>query len=126
MRISDCSSYVCSSDLHRTVRKGTLVKLLYFAWLKTRTGMAEEEVTPPEGVATVGELLSWLEGRGPNFAAAFSDSRAIRVAVNQAYAQPGDPVRTGDPKSVGEGKRVAERVDLGGGRIVKQKTTNVD
>src|SRR3546814_2982639 len=99
MRISDCSSYVCSSDLHRTVRKGTLVKLLYFAWLKTRTGMAEEEVTPPEGVATVGELLSWLEGRGPNFAAAFSDRRAIRVAVNQAYAQPGDPVRAGDGRS---------------------------
>ena len=40
------------------------MKLLYFAWLKTKTGMAEEDVTPPEGVATVGELLTWLEGRG--------------------------------------------------------------
>src|SRR3546814_20760786 len=89
MRISDWSSDVCSSDL-------TLVKLLYFAWLKTRTGMAEEEVTPPEGVATVGELLSWLEGRGPTFAAAFSDRRAIRVAVKHAYAQPGAQVRAGD------------------------------
>src|SRR3546814_14275934 len=88
MRISDWSSDVCSSDL-------TLVKLLYFAWLKTRTGMAEEEVTPPEGVATVGELLSWLEGRGPNFAAAFSDRRAIRDAVNQAYAQRSDERRVG-------------------------------
>src|SRR3546814_12206037 len=62
--------------------------------------MAEEEVTPPEGVATVGELLSWLEGRGPNFAAAFSDRRAIRVAENQAYAQPGDPVRAGDEVAI--------------------------
>jgi sulfur-carrier protein len=76
------------------------VKLLYFAWLKTKTGIAEEEVTPPEGVATVGELLAWLEGRGPGFADALADRRAIRVAVNQAYAQPGDPVRAGDEVAI--------------------------
>jgi len=72
------------------------VKLLYFAWLKTKTGMAEEDVTPPEGVATVGELLSWLEGRGANFADALADRGAIRVAVNQSYAKPGDPVGPND------------------------------
>jgi len=72
------------------------VKLLYFAWLKTKTGMAEEDVTPPEGVATVGELLTWLEDRGPNFADALSDRGAIRVAVNQAYAKPGDPIGPND------------------------------
>lgn len=76
------------------------MKLLYFAWLKTKTGMAEEEVTPPEGVATVAELLSWLEGRGPGFADALADRRAIRVAVNQSYAQPGDPVRAGDEVAI--------------------------
>ncbi len=72
------------------------MKLLYFAWLKTKTGMAEEDVAPPEGVATVGELLTWLEGRGPNFADALSDRQAIRVAVNQSYAKPGDPVGPDD------------------------------
>ncbi|MEQ9606327.1 MAG: molybdopterin converting factor subunit 1 [Kiloniellaceae bacterium] len=72
------------------------MKLLYFAWLKTKTGMAEEDVTPPEGVATVGELLTWLEGRGANFADALSDRGAIRVAVNQSYAKPGDPVGPND------------------------------
>jgi molybdopterin synthase sulfur carrier subunit len=72
------------------------LKLLYFAWLKTKTGLAEEEVTPPQSVVTVAELLAWLEGRGPNFADALSDRGAIRVAVNQAYAKPGDPVGPGD------------------------------
>ncbi|WP_340115658.1 molybdopterin converting factor subunit 1 [Pelagibius sp. 7325] len=72
------------------------MKLLYFAWLKTKTGMAEEDVALPEGVATVGELLSWLEGRGANFADALSDRGAIRVAVNQSYAKPGDPVGPND------------------------------
>jgi molybdopterin converting factor subunit 1 len=76
------------------------VKLLYFAWLKTKTGMAEEEVTPPASVATVSELLTWLEGRGPGFADALADRRAIRVAVNQAYAKPGDPVRPGDEVAI--------------------------
>ena len=76
------------------------MKVLYFAWLKTKTGMAEEEVSPPESVATVGELLTWLEGRGPGFADALSDRRAIRVAVNQSYAQPGDPVRPGDEVAI--------------------------
>lgn len=72
------------------------MKLLYFAWLKTKTGMAEEDVTPPEGVATVGALLDWLEGRGANFADALADRGAIRVAVNQSYAKPGDPIGPND------------------------------
>jgi molybdopterin synthase sulfur carrier subunit len=72
------------------------VKLLYFAWLKTKTGRAEEDVELPAGVATVGELMTWLEGRGPEFAEALSDRQAIRVAVNQAYAKPGDPIGPND------------------------------
>jgi len=72
------------------------LKLLYFAWLKTKTGLSEEDVTPPAEVATVGALLSWLEGRGPEFADALSDRQAIRVAVNQTYAKPGDPIGPDD------------------------------
>ena len=33
------------------------MKVLYFAWLKTKTGMGEETVTPPPGVVTVGQLV---------------------------------------------------------------------
>ena len=72
------------------------MKLLYFAWLKTKTGVAEEEVTPPAEVATVGELLEWLKTRGPGHADALADLQAVRVAVNQEYARPGDPVSPGD------------------------------
>lgn len=73
-----------------------MAKLLYFAWLKNHIGTAEEEVALPQGVATVGELLAWLPSRGPGFAKALEDPRAIRVAVNQEYAKPGDPVAPGD------------------------------
>jgi sulfur-carrier protein len=72
------------------------VKLLYFAWLRTRTGIAQEEVTPPAEVADVAGLLSWLKGRGPNFAAALADPAVVKVAVNQEYVKPDHPVRAGD------------------------------
>ncbi len=72
------------------------MKLLYFAWLRTKIGIAEERVDPPAGVATVAALLEWLKGRGPRFADALKDSRVVRVAVNQEYVPPDHPIRPGD------------------------------
>ncbi len=72
------------------------MKLLYFAWLKAKTGVAEEEVDPPAEVATVGDLLSWLKSRGPGYAEALADLQIVRVAVNQEYADPDHPVNAGD------------------------------
>lgn len=70
--------------------------LLYFAWLKQRIGTSEEEVSPPAEVATVEQLLDWLHARGGGYAEALADRKAVRVAVNQEYARPGDPVKPGD------------------------------
>ena len=72
------------------------MKLLYFAWLKSKTGIAEEQVEAPAEVTNVGELLTWLKGRGPGYAEALADLDVIRVAVNQEYAQPDHPVKPGD------------------------------
>ena len=72
------------------------MKILYFAWLKSLTGVAEEEVEPPAEVTTVGALLDWLKGRGPGHAQALADLEAVRVAVNQDYARPADPVAPDD------------------------------
>jgi len=62
------------------------MKLLYFAWLRERIGVAQEAATPPAEVATVRDLIAWLSGRGENYAAAFDDIRLIRAAVNQEHA----------------------------------------
>ncbi len=72
------------------------MKLLYFAWLKAKIGVAEEEVAPPPEVGTVAELLDWLKTRGPGYAEALEDVSALRVAVDQEYARPGDPVGPDD------------------------------
>ncbi len=62
------------------------MKILYFAWLRTRIGCGEEDIDPPAEVRTVGQLIAWLRGRGPGYAAAFSQSALIRAAVDQNYA----------------------------------------
>ena len=72
------------------------MKLLFFAWLKTRAGVGEEDVTPPGNVHTVGDLVAWLETRGPGYVAAFADKSVVRVAVNQEYRDFSAPLKAGD------------------------------
>lgn len=72
------------------------MKLLYFAWLRTRIGISEEVIEPPAHVATVADLVAWLATRGPNFAAALANPSVVRVAVNQEYAKPGQRIGPGD------------------------------
>ena len=72
------------------------MKLMYFAWVRQRIGMADETVEAPSDVATVADLVGWLRTRGPGYAEAFSDTRAIRYAVNQDYVEPDHPVTPGD------------------------------
>ena len=72
------------------------MRVLYFAWLKTKMGLAKEEVDPPAEVTDVASLLDWLKGRGPAYAEALSDLSVVRVAVNQEYARLDAPVAKGD------------------------------
>lgn len=72
------------------------MKVLYFAWLKEKIGMSEEEIILPVAVTTVHELIDWMRGRGPGFAAALAEGNAVKVAVNQIYAQLKDPVTDKD------------------------------
>ncbi len=62
------------------------MKLLYFAWVRQRIGVAAENITPPGEVTHVTALIEWLRTRGPGYAAAFADLDALRVAVNQEHA----------------------------------------
>jgi sulfur-carrier protein len=68
------------------------VKLLYFAWVRERIGKGEEVVEPPAGVATVSDLMSWLAGRGEEYAFAFENPGIIRAAINHAHVKPSAPL----------------------------------
>jgi len=68
------------------------VKLLYFAWLRERVGKGEEVVEPPAGVTTVADLMTWLAGRGEEYAFAFENPNIIRAAINRAHVKASAPV----------------------------------
>lgn len=58
-----------------------MITVLYFAWLRERIGLGREEVETR--AATVTELVDQLRKIDDYHAAAFSDLRAVRVAVDQ-------------------------------------------
>jgi len=66
----------------------SVLKLVYFAWVRERIGKAEEEVTLPKDVATVGDLLKWLSGRGEEYAHAFENPKVIRAAIDKSHVKP--------------------------------------
>jgi molybdopterin synthase sulfur carrier subunit len=63
------------------------VKLLYFAWVRERIGKPEEEIEPPAGVVTVGDLVAWLTGRGEGYAYAFENPKVIRAAIDKSHVR---------------------------------------
>lgn len=72
------------------------MRILYFAWLRQRVGLAEEAVAPPPEVVDVAGLIRWLTARSPGHAHAFAAPQQVRAAVNQDFAGPATPVAAGD------------------------------
>ena len=64
------------------------VKLLYFAWVRERVGKGEEVVEPPAGILTVADLMTWLAGRGEEYAFAFENPKVIRAAIDRTHVKP--------------------------------------
>ena len=68
------------------------MRLLYFAWVRERIGLAEEDVEVPAGVSTVGDLVDWLRTRGPEYENALVEPAAIRVALDQIHVERDAPI----------------------------------
>ncbi len=62
----------------------TTLDVLYFAWVRERTGVPRERLTT--GAATVADLVAELAAREDRYAAAFGDLTALRVALDQDLA----------------------------------------
>lgn len=58
-----------------------MIDVLYFAWVRERIGLPRERLET--AAATVAELVEELKSREDRYALAFSDLRALRVAVDQ-------------------------------------------
>lgn len=72
------------------------MKILYFAWLRSKIGVPTETVDLPAEVTTVGALVEWLKTRSPRHAEALANSKVVKVAVNQEHVPYDHPISATD------------------------------
>lgn len=71
-----------------------MIEVLYFAWVRERIGLPREQVET--SAATVADLVQELVAREARYEAAFADTSALRVALDQqlsGFDAPLDGVR---------------------------------
>lgn len=72
------------------------MKILYFAWLRSKIGVPTETVDLPAEVTTAGDLVEWLKTRSPRHAEALVNSKVVKVAVNQEHVPYDHPISPTD------------------------------
>lgn len=72
------------------------MKILYFAWLRSKIGVPTETVDLPAEVTTAGALVEWLKTRSPRHAEALANSKVVKVAVNQEHVPYDHPISETD------------------------------
>jgi len=68
-----------------------MIDVLYFAWVRERIGLPKEQVET--SAATVADLIAELSAREERYALAFSDTSALRVAVDQELSEFSAPLK---------------------------------
>jgi molybdopterin synthase sulfur carrier subunit len=68
------------------------MRLVYFAWVRERVGRTDEEVEPPQSVATVADLVRWLRTRGEEYELAFENENVVRAAIDHVHAKADAPI----------------------------------
>ena len=64
------------------------LKLVYFAWVRERVGLAEETVVVPDGTRTIADLVRWLKTRDEGYQAAFENETIVRAAIDHMHVKP--------------------------------------
>ncbi len=72
------------------------MKILYFAWLRQKIGFGEEIKQVPDHITTVKLLIEWLKTQDGGYGDAFKDVTAIKVAINQEFANFDDKIKKND------------------------------
>lgn len=67
-----------------------MVRILYFGRLSDVTGVAQEDLTLPEGLTTTGELRAWLDTRFAATGAMMEPS--VRVALDSEFVFDRAPI----------------------------------
>lgn len=71
------------------------IQILYFGRPSEQLKLAQETVSLPAEVKTLGELLAWLRVRGDVWAQELTEVR-IKGAINQEFSALNAPIKDGD------------------------------
>ncbi|MBT9612316.1 MAG: MoaD/ThiS family protein [Burkholderiales bacterium] len=72
-----------------------MIKLLYFAALVDKLGLASEQIELPSNVNDVRGLVAQLKQRGGAWEEVFSND-ALRITVNKQFSELAAPIKSGD------------------------------
>ncbi len=74
--------------MSETITETRTMKLVYFAWVRERVGVAQETVTLPGNIATIADLVRWLKSRDEGYEAAFANEAIVRAAIDHEHVKP--------------------------------------
>ena len=70
--------------------------ILYFASIRERVGRDSEQLTLPDGVKTISDLVEHLGKSDDALADAMAERFFVRIAVNQIHADWDSDIKDGD------------------------------
>jgi sulfur-carrier protein len=71
------------------------ITLRFFASVREQLGTSQENVTLPDGVATVGAVRTFLQQRGGVWSEALGQDRSLRMAFNHVMCSPETAIADG-------------------------------
>ncbi|MEM0929135.1 MAG: molybdopterin converting factor subunit 1 [Pseudomonadota bacterium] len=76
------------------------MKVTYFSWLRTKTGVPAEDVPLPDDIDTMGELISLLGQTHPALQELTEQEGSLRCTVNRRYVDMTHPVTNTDEVTI--------------------------
>jgi sulfur-carrier protein len=76
------------------------MKINYLTWLRNRIGCAMEEISLPEGVETISDLLDFLEKKGQGYKSAFSERNLVYASKDNALCSHDEKIMDRDEISL--------------------------
>ena len=58
----------------------------YFSWIREHVGTSEEEITLPESVSTIDDLMSYLIDSNDKYKSAFLKRDLVKIAINKSHS----------------------------------------